>query len=202
MKADNIIKYLDELIPNPRCELEFTKDYELLIATMLSAQTTDKRVNMVTKVLFSKYPSLTDLKNANVNDLKEIIKSIGNYNKKAQNIIDIATKLEPLGYVPNDREFLESLNGVGRKTTNVVLSNIYNENLVAVDTHVERVSKRLEIADMKDDVLIVEKKLNKYFKDYDLKRIHHQLVLFGRYHCKSRNPECNICKLKCNNRYK
>ena len=202
MKADNIIKYLDELIPNPRCELEYNKDYELLIATMLSAQTTDKRVNMVTKVLFSKYPSLTDLKNADVNDLKEIIKSIGNYNKKAQNIIDIATKLEPLGYVPNDREFLESLNGVGRKTTNVVLSNIYNENLVAVDTHVERVSKRLEIADMKDDVLIVEKKLNKYFKDYDLKRIHHQLVLFGRYHCKSRNPECNICKLKCNNRYK
>jgi len=202
MKADNIIKYLDELIPNPKCELEYNKDYELLIATMLSAQTTDKRVNMVTKVLFSKYPSLTDLKNANVNDLKEIIKSIGNYNKKAQNIIDIATKLEPLGYVPNDREFLESLNGVGRKTTNVVLSNIYNENLVAVDTHVERVSKRLEIADMKDDVLIVEKKLNKYFKDYDLKRIHHQLVLFGRYHCKSRNPECNICKLKCNNRYK
>jgi len=202
MKADNIIKYLDELIPNPKCELEYNKDYELLIATMLSAQTTDKRVNMVTKVLFSKYPSLTDLKNANVNDLKEIIKSIGNYNKKAQNIIDIATKLEPLGYVPNDREFLESLNGVGRKTTNVVLSNIYNENLVAVDTHVERVSKRLEIADMKDDVLTVEKKLNKYFKNYDLKRIHHQLVLFGRYHCKSRNPECNICKLKCNNRYK
>ena len=202
MKADSIIKYLDELIPNPRCELEYNKDYELLIATMLSAQTTDKRVNMVTKVLFSKYPSLTDLKNADVNDLKEIIKSIGNYNKKSQNIIDIATKLEPLGYVPNDREFLESLNGVGRKTTNVVLSNIYNENLVAVDTHVERVSKRLEIADMKDDVLAVEKKLNKYFKDYDLKRIHHQLVLFGRYHCKSRNPECNTCKLKCNNRYK
>lgn len=202
MKADNIIKYLDELIPNPKCELEYNKDYELLIATMLSAQTTDKRVNMVTKVLFSKYPSLTDLKNADVNDLKEIIKSIGNYNKKAQNIIDIATKLEPLGYVPNDREFLESLNGVGRKTTNVVLSNIYNENLVAVDTHVERVSKRLEIADMKDDVLTVEKKLNKYFKNYDLKRIHHQLVLFGRYHCKSRNPECNTCKLKCNNRYK
>jgi len=81
MKADNIIKYLDELIPNPRCELEYNKDYELLIATMLSAQTTDKRVNMVTKVLFSKYPSLTDLKNADVNDLKEIIKSIGNHGR-------------------------------------------------------------------------------------------------------------------------
>lgn len=201
MKAEKIIKYLDELIPNPKCELEYTKDYELLIATMLSAQTTDKRVNMVTKVLFNKYPTLKKLKEADVEDIKNIIKSIGNYNKKAQNIIDIANKLEPLGYVPNDRNFLENLNGVGRKTINVVLSNIYNENLVAVDTHVERVSKRLEIADMNDNVLTVEKKLNKYFEDYDLKRIHHQLVLFGRYHCKSRKPECGKCELKCNNRF-
>ena len=193
MKADNIIKYLDELIPNPKCELEYNKDYELLIATMLSAQTTDKRVNMVTKVLFSKYPSLTDLKNADVNDLKEIIKSIGNYNKKAQNIIDIATKLELLGYVPNDREFLESLNGVGRKTTNVVLSNIYNENLVAVDTHVERVSKRLKIARKLDSVLVVEKKLQKMIPIDLWSRSHHQLVLFGRYICKARGPLCDKC---------
>lgn len=197
MKVKDVVDYLDELIPNPRCELNFNKDYELLIATMLSAQTTDKRVNMVTEVLFKKYPSLNDLKNADINDLKNIIKSIGNYNKKAQNIIDIASKIEPIGYVPNDREFLESLSGVGRKTTNVVLSNIYGENVIAVDTHVERVSKRLEIAEEKDDVFTVEKKLNKYFKDYNLSRIHHQLVLFGRYYCKSRNPECKNCKLNC-----
>lgn len=197
MKAKEIIEYLDEIIPNPKCELNYNKDYELLIATMLSAQTTDKRVNEVTKVLFEKYPSLSELKNANIEDIKEIIRSIGSYNKKAENIIDIATKLEPLGHVPNDRNFLESLKGVGRKTTNVVLSNIYHENLVAVDTHVERVSKRLKIASKNDDVLTVEKKLNKYFKNYDLSRIHHQLVLFGRYHCTARNPKCKECKLNC-----
>lgn len=201
MKAKIIVDYLDELIPNPKCELDFNKDYELLIATMLSAQTKDVRVNSVTKVLFEKYPSLNALKNADVNDLKNIIKSIGNYNKKAQNIIDIATKIEPLGYVPNNRIFLESLSGVGRKTTNVVLSNLYNENVIAVDTHVERVSKRLNIADENDSVLAVEKKLNNYFKNFNLSRLHHQLVLFGRYHCKSRNPNCKNCKLKCKKRY-
>lgn len=197
MKAKEIIEYLDEIIPNPKCELNYNKDYELLIATMLSAQTTDKRVNEVTKVLFEKYPNLKELKNANVEDIKKIIRSIGSYNKKAENVIEIATKLEPIGYVPNDRNFLESLKGVGRKTTNVVLSNIYHENLVAVDTHVERVSKRLKIASKNDDVLVVEKKLNKYFKNYDLSRIHHQLVLFGRYHCTARNPNCKECKLNC-----
>ena len=161
MKAKEIIEYLDEIIPNPKCELNYNKDYELLIATMLSAQTTATRVNEVTKVLFEKYPNLNKLKNANIEDIKEIIRSIGSYNKKAENKIDIATTLEPLGYVPNDRNFLESLKGVGRKTTNVVLSNIYHENLVAVDTHVERVSKRLKIASKNDNVLTVEKKLNK-----------------------------------------
>ena len=97
---------------------------------------------------------------------------------------------------------MESLNGVGRKTTNVVLSNLYNENLVAVDTHVERVSKRLGIANDNDDVLEVEKKLNKFFKNYDLSRIHHQLVLFGRYHCTARNPKCSECKLNCKSKKK
>lgn len=197
MKAEEIVKYLDEILPNPKCELNYTKDYELLIATMLSAQTTDKKVNEVTEILFKKYPSLNELKKANVEDLKKIIKPLGTYNKKAQNIIDIAEKIDPIGYVPNDRKFLESLSGVGRKTTNVVLSNIYKENLVAVDTHVERVSKRMKIAQMDDKVLDVEIKLNKFFKNYDLLRIHHQLVLFGRYHCTARNPKCSECKLKC-----
>lgn len=197
MKATEIVNYLDEIIPNPKCELNYNKDYELVIATMLSAQTTDKKVNEITKILFNKYPNLKELKNANVDDLKKIIRPLGSYNKKALNIIDIATKLEKIGYVPNDRTFLESLNGVGRKTTNVVLGELYHENVIAVDTHVERVSKRLKIANMEDDVLTVEKKLSKYFKNYDLFKIHHQLLLFGRYHCTARNPNCNDCKFKC-----
>lgn len=197
MKAKEIVEYLDELFPNPKCELNYNKDYELLIATMLSAQTTDKRVNEVTKILFQKYPTLKDLKNANINDIKKIIKPLGTYNKKAENVIDIATHLEPLNYVPNDRAFLESLKGVGRKTANVVLSNIYYDNLIAVDTHVERVSKRLNIAKENDDVLEVEQKLYKFFEGCDLSRLHHQLVLFGRYHCTAKKPKCKECKLKC-----
>lgn len=199
---NEIIEYFDELIPNPKCELNYTKDYELLIATMLSAQTTDKRVNMVTDILFKKYPNLEDLKNADVNDIMEIIKPIGTFRKKANNVIGIATKLCEFGYVPNDRDLLESLPGVGRKTTNVVLSNIYNEPCIAVDTHVARVSKRLNIAKENDDVLVIEKKLNKFFPKDKLSRLHHQMVLFGRYYCKAQNPECEHCKLKEHCNYK
>lgn len=198
MKNKEIIAYLDTIIPNPRCELEYSQDYELLIATMLSAQTTDKRVNEVTRALFKKYPSLKDLVDADIEDIKQIIRSIGTYNKKASNIKSIAKNLleKSNGIVPNDRKFLESLDGVGRKTTNVVLSNIYNVPCIAVDTHVSRVSKRLGIAKEADDVVVVEKKLNKFFKDDDLCRLHHQLVLFGRYYCKAIKPECENCGLK------
>ena len=194
---NEIIRYLDELIPDPKCELHYNKDYELLLAVMLSAQTTDKRVNEVTSVLFNKYDSLSKLRGADINDLINIIRPIGTFNKKARNIIEIAKSLEFVkDKVPNDRVFLESLAGVGRKTTNVVLSNIYNEQLIAVDTHVHRVSIRLGIAKLNDDVLVTEKKLNKVFKGYDLTRLHHQLVLFGRYYCKASKPNCLNCKLK------
>ena len=153
---------MDYLFPNPKCELDYNKDYELLIAVMLSAQTTDKRVNMVTKVLFNKYKSLKELKYADIDDIKNIIKPIGTFNKKALNIIAIATKLVDDNYeiIPNDRTYLESFPGVGRKTTNVVLANLYNENCIAVDTHVSRVSKRLGIARKTDDVIKIEKKLS------------------------------------------
>ena len=193
-----IINYMDELFPNPKCELEYNKDYELLIAVMLSAQTTDKRVNMVTKVLFNKYDTLEKLSNASVNDIIEIIKPIGTFNKKALNVISIAKSLlkDKDGIVPNDRDYLESLDGVGRKTTNVVLSNLYNIPCIAVDTHVSRVSIRLGIAKKSDDVLLIEKKLTKQFPQDKLCRLHHQLVLFGRYYCKARNPLCETCKLK------
>lgn len=193
-----IINYLDELFPNPRCELNYSKDYELLLAVMMSAQTTDKRVNMVTNVLFKKYDSLEKLSKANIKDIIDIIRPIGTFNKKASNIISISKSLlnHKNGVVPNDRKYLESLDGVGRKTTNVVLSNLYNVPCIAVDTHVARVSKRLNIARKNDDVLVIEKKLNKFFPKDKLCRLHHQLVLFGRYYCKAQNPLCENCKLR------
>lgn len=192
---NKIQEYLDELIPNPKCELNYNEDYELLIATMLSAQTTDKKVNQVTEILFKKYKTLEELSKADIEEIKNIIKPIGTYNKKAKNVIEIAKELKSIGYVPNDRNYLESLPGVGRKTTNVVLSNIYNVPCIAVDTHVERVSKRLALAQKNSDVRKVEDRLNKLFPEEKLCRLHHQLVLFGRYYCKSQNPQCDTCKL-------
>jgi endonuclease-3 len=195
---NNIINYLDELFPNPKCELNYNKDYELLLAVMLSAQTTDKRVNMVTDILFKKYNSLEKLSKADIEDIIDIIKPIGTFNKKANNVINISKSLleEKNGVVPNDRIYLENLPGVGRKTTNVVLANLYNENCIAVDTHVSRVSKRLGIVNINDDVLNIEKKLNIFFPENKLNRLHHQLVLFGRYYCKAKSPLCENCKLK------
>lgn len=191
---NEIIDYLNELIPNAKCELEYNKDYELLIAVMLSAQTTDKRVNEVTRILFKKYLNLKLLSEADINDIISIVKPLG-ITKKAYNVINIAKTLEKIGYVPNEREFLESLPGVGRKTANVVLSNLYNEPCIAVDTHVKRVSNRLGISNS-SDVLKIEEDLNKFFPKEKLARLHHQLVLFGRYYCKAKNPECLNCKLK------
>jgi len=193
-----IINYLEELFPNAHCELNYEKDYELLIAIVLSAQTTDKKVNKVTKILFSKYKSLEELKNANTEDLEDIIKEIGTYKKKSLFIKNIATKLITDGYtkVPNDRKYLESLSGVGRKTTNVFLAEIYNVPSIAVDTHVERVSKRLKLAKENDNVLTVEQKLMKKIPQDKWIKMHHQLIFFGRYHCKALNPNCQDCKLK------
>ena len=198
MKTNEIITYLDEIIVDPKCELNYNKDYELLIAVMLSAQTTDKRVNEVTSVLFNKYKNLKELSNANIEDIIDIIRSIGTFNKKASNVIEIAKSLLDNydGVVPNNRAYLESLPGVGRKTTNVVLSELFNEPYIAVDTHIKRVSYRLGLSKENDDVLVVEKKLTKLFKEYNARKIHHQLLLFGRYYCKAIKPECSNCKLK------
>ena len=193
---NKVFSYLDEILGEARCELKYNKDYELLLATMLSAQTTDKRVNEVTEILFKKYDSLDKLAKANIEDIKEIIKPIGTFNVKAKNVIDISKKLVSIGKVPNDRTYLESLPGVGRKTTNLVLSELYNEPYIAVDTHVTRVAKRLGLANINDDVVTIENKLYKIVPKSRLNKTHHQLVLFGRYYCKAKNPLCNDCKLK------
>lgn len=196
-KIEQIMEYLNELIPNPKGELLYQTDYELLIAVVLSAQTTDKRVNEVTKVLFETYPNLESIANATVDDIKEYIKSVGMYQKKAVFVRDIAASLleQYQGKVPSTREALESLPGVGRKTANVVLSILYDEPAIAVDTHVERVSKRLGLAENKDTVRKVEEKLYRIIPKDKLLQMHHQLLLFGRYHCKAIKPECEHCKL-------
>ena len=198
MKSNEISNYLNELFPEPKCELNYNSDYELLIAIMLSAQSTDKRVNAVTPILFSKYNSLELLKDANVFDLEDIIRSVGSFRIKAKHIKGIASLLcdKYNGMVPRDRDELINFPGVGRKTANVFLSEFYNEPFIAVDTHVNRVSKRLKIASSKANVLDVEKKLMKTFPKSDWARIHLQLVLFGRYYCKAVKPLCADCKLK------
>ena len=194
---NNILNYLNSLYPDAKCELIYHKDYELLIAVMLSAQTTDKRVNKVTNVLFSKYDSLEKLADANLNDISNIVRELGNYTKKSKAIIDISKSLltNYNGVVPNNRIYLENLPMVGRKTTSVVLANLFNVPNIAVDTHVSRVSKRLGLAKEKDDVIKVEKKLKKFFPKESWIKVHHQLVLFGRYRCKAIKPECNLCRL-------
>ena len=199
-----IEKELDRLYPEPKCELNYNNDYELLIAIVLSAQTTDKSVNLVTPKLFGKYHSLKELKKANIEDIIDIIYSIGTYNRKASYIKEIARILdeEYSGVVPTNRKALESMPGVGRKVANVFLSEYYNLPNIAVDTHVERVSKRLGLALDKDSVLEIEKKLEKCFSKDTWSKRHLQLVLFGRYHCKSMRPMCDECSLKDICRYK
>ena len=198
MKKSNIGSYLDELYPNPKCELNYNTDYELLIAVVLSAQTTDKSVNNVTSILFNKYPSLKALKEAKLDDIIDIIRPIGTFNRKALYVKEIAKILdeEYNGVVPNSRKDLERFPGVGRKVANVILSEWFKEPAIAVDTHVERVSKRLGLANEKDDVRKIEEKLEKTFSKDTWGKRHLQLVLFGRYKCKSMRPICDDCKLK------
>ena len=197
-KNKDILNYLNEIIPNPVCELNYNKDYELLIAVMLSAQTKDARVNKVTKVLFNKYDSLKKLKEANIKDIENIIKELGSYHKKSEAVINIAKILDEKynGKVVNNRKVLENLPMVGRKTTNVVLSELFNEPTIAVDTHVERVSKRLGLVKKDDDVIKIEEKLKRKFDKNIWSKLHKQFVLFGRYYCTSKKPSCNKCKLQ------
>ncbi len=200
---DEIIDGLERMIPEARCELNYKKDYELLIATVLSAQSTDKRVNMVTEKLFSKY-DIFSLANANKTDVENIIKPVGTFKRKAVYIVEIAKCLvkDFNGSVPNNRDYLENLPGVGRKTCNVVLSNIYNVPAIAVDTHVSRVSKRLNLVNSSDEVGIIERKLMHKFPEEKWSKLHHQMVLFGRYICKAKQPDCVNCLFKDKCQYK
>ena len=193
-----IIENLNRLYPDAHCELNHKDSFELLIAVVLSAQTTDVSVNRVTPALFEKYPDAISLSEASEEDVMRLIHSIGLYKNKSRNIINLAKELVKRfdGEVPSKREELESLPGVGRKTANVVLSNCFDYPAFAVDTHVSRVSKRLMIARKDDDVLTIEKKLMKFFPKNCWSRLHHQFIFFGRYKCKAKNPECTDCPFR------
>lgn len=196
MKSDRILEILDELIPEPKCPLNYEKDYELLFAVMLSAQSTDDRVNSVTPELF-KY-SLEDLISLDVEVIEKIIKPVGTQKRKAEYIKKIANRLlnEQNGHVPNDREYIESLPGIGHKTCNVVLAELYGVPSLAVDTHVTRVSKRLGLTEENANVLKIERDLCSFFPEEKWARVHVQLVLFGRYKCKAVKPNCENCPFK------
>lgn len=196
MNKDLIINEFDKHFNDPKCELEYTKDYELLLSVMLSAQTTDKSVNMVIRELYKKYDTLDKLDTLTLDEIDNYIRSIGLHKTKSKYFKEIVTKIKEIGYVPNDREFLESLSGVGRKTASVVLGILFDIPSFAVDTHVYRVSKRLGITTMKDDVLKTEIKLKKYFDEDEWNKINSQMVLFGRYICTSKKPKCDKCHLK------
>lgn len=191
-----IAEYLNELYPDAHCELNYDSLFHLLIAVMLSAQTTDNSVNKVTPALFEKYKEPVDLMNANLEDVENIIRSIGLYKNKAKNIISTSKMLVEKfnSIVPSTMEELTSLPGVGRKTANVVLVEGYKIPAFPVDTHVERVSKRLGIAKQNDSVELVEKKIKKIYAKEQYGLLHHQFIFFGRYFCKAINPNCKECR--------
>ena len=189
-------EYLDYYIPNPKCELNYSTDYELLIATVLSAQCTDKRVNEVTKILF-KY-NLEEISLMSFDDIEKIIRSCGSYTKKAVYVKNIADILlhDYNGKVPNSREILETFPGVGPKTCSVVLKNIYNVPAIPVDTHVERVCKRLGVVFNNATPRDVEYILKNEIPVDKWNRVSEQILLFGRYYCRAINPKCDNCLFK------
>lgn len=196
-KWNHFLDEMDHMYPDAHCELVHDNPFELTIATLLSAQCTDVLVNKVTKQLFQKYKTPQDYLNVSLEELQNDIRSIGLYRNKAKNIQLLCARLlsEYGGEVPASREELVTLPGVGRKTANVVLSVAFDIPAMAVDTHVERVSKRLGLCRWKDSVLEVEETIMKKTPIERWSRAHHQIIFFGRYHCKAQNPGCGSCPL-------
>lgn len=196
-KALEMIDVIADMFPNAECELKHDNAFELTIAVLLSAQCTDNLVNKVTRTLFQKYKTPQDYLNVDIEELQNDIRSIGLYRNKAKNIQKLCQSLleQFNGQIPSTHKELESLAGVGRKTANVVMSVAFDEPSLAVDTHVERVSKRLGINRWKDNVTQVEDRLCSIIPKERWSRSHHQLIFFGRYHCLARKPKCDICPL-------
>ncbi|MBQ8430390.1 MAG: endonuclease III [Clostridia bacterium] len=195
---ESVIDYFTELFPNAKCELNYETPYQLLVAVILSAQCTDKRVNQVTSNLFKLAPTPQKMIELGVEKLKEIIKSCGFFNQKAKSIIETTNEIiiHHSGNVPNNMNELTKLKGVGRKTANVVLGEYYKVPSIAVDTHVLRISKRLKLTTKNATPEKCEKDLLKIVEKDKQVQFHHQAIWFGRYHCKAINPNCKNCKLQ------
>jgi len=196
-KVRHILDTIGDMFPDAHCELNHQNAFELTIAVLLSAQCTDETVNKVTADLFRKYRRPEDYVNVTQEELEQDIRRIGLFRNKAKNIQKLCHILieQYEGDVPSTYEALVELPGVGRKTANVVISNAFGVPAIAVDTHVERVSKRLGLAAEDDTVLEVEKKLMRKVPRHEWTITHHRLIFFGRYHCKAQSPQCEVCPL-------
>lgn len=194
-RTEFIFEELEKMYPMAQCELVHKNAYELSIAVMLSAQTTDVAVNKVTPKLFERFSNVYELSRVQPRDVEPYIKTLGLYRNKAKAMVLFANEvIENFnGEIPNNREDLMTLSGIGRKSANVILSVIFHVPAIAVDTHVERVSKRLRLAYQNDSVLKVEQKLMRKFKKDQWNQLHHLLIFFGRYRCKAKSPQCEEC---------
>lgn len=195
MNANEILDEIEKIYPDAHCELEHESNFQLLVAVILSAQTTDASVNRVTPLLFSKYPDAASLSEASLEDVESCLKTLGLFHNKAKNIVSMAKDLQSRydGIVPSSYEDLQSLAGVGRKTANVVRSVAFDIPSLAVDTHVDRVSKRLGLAKPQDSVRQVEEKLKRKIDRDRWNKAHHDLIFFGRYFCTAKKPNCPEC---------
>ncbi|MEK4722767.1 endonuclease III [Lactococcus sp. FSL W8-0209] len=192
------LKIIEDMFPQAHGELEWETPFQLLIATILSAQATDKGVNKATPALFAAFPDAQTMSQANVEEIEKLIRTIVLYKTKAKNILRTSQMLvtdfgDLLPDLPKDKKVLQTLPGVGRKTANVVLAEAYGIPGIAVDTHVERVSKRLDIVPQKATVLEVEEKLMQLIPEEKWVQAHHHLIFFGRYHCTAKKPKCADC---------
>lgn len=203
MENKEILDLIYKMFPNPHCELEYFDDFSFLCAVVLSAQTTDKAVNLVTKPLFLKYPTVFDIASSSEDELIHILRPIGLMKNKSHYLIKISKAIVE-GYggkVPHDFNELIKLPGVGRKTANVFLAEIDKRPAIAVDTHVNRVSYRLGLSSSIDNVLKTEHELEAGFDEKDWIKVHYGLLFMGRYKCLSKNPKCSDCNLKSICRY-
>ena len=202
-RYEKALAWFEANMPVAESELHFENEYQLLVAVMLSAQCTDKRVNMVTPTLFKAYPTIEDLADSTAENVLQYIRSVSYPNSKAEHLVQMAKRVVNVygGIIPNNREDLQTLAGVGRKTANVVLAVWWNQPTMAVDTHIFRVAERIGLTTNAKSPLDSEKQLIKYIPEEIIPKAHHWLLLHGRYTCQARNPKCDRCGLQAVCRY-